>query len=976
MKQTLLKSLLLLCSLIAGSVAWADTKELTFDVSTNPGDWPTVNSTTLTDYTYTLNEVDYTFALKNIKCNSGYLMMYQPAALGLPAIEGYRLTKVEATNSGGCSTSTKVGVSSSSSSDSYISGGSQQTWSKTSTTYTYSLTSTTANTVYYLYITNKNAQITSLKLTYASGDETPTCDAPTFSPAAGTFTSAQEVAISTTTEGATIFYTLDESVPTTESTQYTSAITVSETTTIKAIAVKDGYDNSSVASATYKIVNINHAGILEDPYTVADAINAIDLNTGVTSVYAKGIVSKIVTAYNSKYGNITYNISADGTTEGLQLQAYRGKGKNGDWFTSEYDIQVGDEVVIYGNLKKYNTTYEFDTDNQLVSLIRKPYNVTIGEAGYATMYLPSAVKYVGAVVPEAKGVWTFDDPANLLTGTGVATLQATTHKKNEVTVTDLATAEITAVEGPAKGNGAVKVPVGSSLMMLANTGATEIGTYTVMWDVCADDCSTYIPLLQNSLTDGKDGSFYINKYAVGHGGDVGYNGSIKNGEWNRIVFVVEPYGASVYLNGIFLASKYGLTGANQAYNMHWLLKEGGALFFADEDGEENVVKASEIRFWDQALNAAEIAELGSCVGTTEVVTIPEAKGVWTFDDANNLTAGTGVSTLTATSGVIVNGDGSVTVPVGDELEMTTNLNQLELNTYTLMMDVKFPDVNGYTSLFQNKLANDGDASLFIKNGQIGVNYQGVGYNGSIAADTWYRIMFVVDDLFASIYVNGEKISQSTKQGAEHWKLSTGALFFRDDDVDEKVVTTTEIRFWDEALSAAQIALLSTVGTEIKNDDEQLAGSPKVYTAQITGKYLTLDEVSGTIPAQTAVILKGAPGTYAYAIAEGVEPIKDNDLQGTLEPIDAVGKYVLAKPEGQKVGFYLANEGKIAAGKAYLELPVTEVKAFYFDADDATSINSLTPTLSEGDGAIYNIAGQRINKLQKGINIVNGKKILK
>ena len=37
--------------------------------------------------------------------------------------------------------------------------------------------------------------------------------------------------------------------------------------------------------------------------------------------------------------------------------------------------------------------------------------------------------------------------------------------------------------------------------------------------------------------------------------------------------------------------------------------------------------------------------------------------------------------------------------------------------------------------------------------------------------------------------------------------------------------------------------------------------------------------------------------------------------------------------------------------------------------------SLTPTLSEGEGAIYNLAGQRISKLQKGINIVGGKKVL-
>ena len=77
-------------------------------------------------------------------------------------------------------------------------------------------------------------------------------DAPTFSLAEGEYTSAQTVTISAA-EGATIYYTTDKSDPTTSSTKYASAITVSKTTTIRAIAVKDGYTNSEIAEATYTI---------------------------------------------------------------------------------------------------------------------------------------------------------------------------------------------------------------------------------------------------------------------------------------------------------------------------------------------------------------------------------------------------------------------------------------------------------------------------------------------------------------------------------------------------------------------------------------------------------------------------------------------------------------------------------------------------------------------------------------------------
>jgi chitobiase/beta-hexosaminidase-like protein/NHL repeat-containing protein len=76
---------------------------------------------------------------------------------------------------------------------------------------------------------------------------------PTFLPAAGVYTSVQSVAISDTTPGAAIYYTTDGTAPTTSSTQYIGAITVSQTETIQAIAAATGYANSVVASATYTI---------------------------------------------------------------------------------------------------------------------------------------------------------------------------------------------------------------------------------------------------------------------------------------------------------------------------------------------------------------------------------------------------------------------------------------------------------------------------------------------------------------------------------------------------------------------------------------------------------------------------------------------------------------------------------------------------------------------------------------------------
>jgi hypothetical protein len=116
----------------------------------------------------------------------------------------------------------------------------------------------TINTGDYEYIglrSNSGAMyLTSVTITWETGGSTvETCATPTFSPAEGSYTEAQNVTISCATSGATIHYTTDGSTPTTNSPVYSSAINVSSTTTIKAIATATGYNSSDVATATYTI---------------------------------------------------------------------------------------------------------------------------------------------------------------------------------------------------------------------------------------------------------------------------------------------------------------------------------------------------------------------------------------------------------------------------------------------------------------------------------------------------------------------------------------------------------------------------------------------------------------------------------------------------------------------------------------------------------------------------------------------------
>ncbi len=391
---------------------------------------------------------------------------------------------------------------------------------------------------------------------------------------------------------------------------------------------------------------------------------------------------------------------------------------------------------------------------------------------------------------------------------------------------------------------------------------------------------------------------------------------------------------------------------------------------------------------------------------TEKVAVPEAKGVWTFDDGTT-------GSLTATDGVTV-ADGVATVPVGDNLAMSTT-GLTDLNTYTFMMDIKVPadkasdnSLSAYTSLFRGA-DNSGDGGLFIfykakeNSRKIGIAAGNMGYGSSIELDKWYRVVFSCENAIPTVYVDGVKAVAATVASTNHWTLGEVVRFFADNagDSEENAVQTTEIRFWDVALNATEAKMLGSVGTTPIVETKTVSA----YTGSIMGNWIQTTEVAGgIIPEATPVILKGDPFTYKFKV--GVfeeedpenalkiydktvdggkalakrqvipEPVLNNDLKGTFEPISAEGKYVLAKPEGKDVCFYQAISGNIEPCKAYLELN-SEVKAFYINFDgNATAIENVNANVNNNNDAIYNLAGQKLSKLQKGINIVNGKKILK
>lgn len=204
---------------------------------------------------------------------------------------------------------------------------------------------------------------------------------PTLSLAEGTYWGKQTLTIGIPEGAAGVQYTLDGTDPkesnTAELIVKATDFELSATTTVRAIAVDNNNNYSKEVSRTYTFAP-SIANTKETAYTTAQAIEIINKTSAeqlaAENVYVKGVVSEIVTPYNSQYGNVSFNVSADGSISGQQFRFYRTQKDAENKFKEDPNIEVGATVVGYGTLLLYkdNTDnaqkeiYEFAAGNYLV----------------------------------------------------------------------------------------------------------------------------------------------------------------------------------------------------------------------------------------------------------------------------------------------------------------------------------------------------------------------------------------------------------------------------------------------------------------------------------------------------------------------------------------------------------------------------------------------------------------------------------
>ena len=234
--------------------------------------------------------------------------------------------------------------------------------------------------------------------------------------------------------------------------------------------------------------------------------------------------------------------------------------------------------------------------------------------------------------------------------------------------------------------------------------------------------------------------------------------------------------------------------------------------------------------------------------------------------------------------------------------------------------------------------------------------------------------------------DGEKL---TAANSDHGTLQYNTSSPRFTTYGSKIGQYATIVDMSNVVSGAVLTLLATDGTAnyatFSSDKAVEFVDATVYAVNVVNGVLQLNEVtSKQVPAGTGVLLKSEKETAPYFYIDEADDIENNLLKPASEEMTGIYTfYKLAYDDYDAktgLGFYWgANNGgtfTVKAGTAYLAVPAVpnaaSVKGFLLDG---------TPTAIEGVEAenntdvIYNLSGQRVQKAQRGLYIVNGKKLM-
>ena len=243
------------------------------------------------------------------------------------------------------------------------------------------------------------------------------------------------------------------------------------------------------------------------------------------------------------------------------------------------------------------------------------------------------------------------------------------------------------------------------------------------------------------------------------------------------------------------------------------------------------------------------------------------------------------------------------------------------------------------------------------------------------------------------------VAQSDRYAIDNFQLydddittDGSAVWYVRSDLESKIAVYANFYEENDPDGLGIFSILQTVNTNIgaagyatyssQYDINIYPDGWKAYIVTNNGSSsVTLEEISGDIPANTGILLEGSGEVEFNNIYEEPQTIATNYLVGTgnasLSTIPA-GSYIFSwdGSDPSTVGFYPWGSGTLAPHKAYLAATAAANNAPFLALNnngEATGISEAVAVNTKAD--IFNMQGMRLSKLQKGLNIMNGKKVI-
>ena len=923
------KHLRYLCTLLlfmVASVGWADESTLTFTAACN-------GSGTADDdveWTVTSDAAESTYdSTKGIHYGTSKVAVSY-LTLTTSDIPG-TITSITVNASGASGTTAVLNVSIGGSSF-----GTEQSLTATATDYT--LTGTGSGEI-VVSVTQSSAKkalyVKSIKVTYTTGAVTPIVKLPVLNHSTGSYTSAPTVEITCETEGATIYYTTNGDDPTTSSTVYSDPITITKSgTTLKAMAAKEGMDNSPIVSATYTIQPV------KPTISIDNGTVTISAETGLFIYYT--IDGSNPTTESNEYTG-TFTLTESCTVKAIAVDAYGNvsqiasekyvnnnvyaKNLNTYYYkkvTNVSELENGDAVLIANEESRYVMSTIQNTNNRGVYLISPSH---IGDGIIDTSVEENNDNIQRLILVKEEGNWYFFTGAGYL----YAASSSNNYLKTEEEKNDNAKASITI--GDDKDALIQFLGNNSRNILQYNSGSNIFSCYG---SASQKPIQLYVEIEKPSVT--------APTFSVEEG--------IYDAD-QTVEISCEAEGATIY----YTLDGSEPTNASTEYTSVITITETTTIKAVAYVGEEKSNVSSVTITINKPATAANIAAFKEFEsGTANIILtltnaqvlyvsgkdmyVQDASGAINFYDlglafeAGDVISGTIKGTYT-----YYNGMPELTAMSANTLEKTetTNVVPIEINA---------EEISNYSCqlvTIKNQTVSTSNNRFYVGNGNIQL------YN------KYYKFSVAEDDI---IDVTGIAIYFKTNT-VDTWEIAPRSA----DDITTYVNATISVAGYATFANANAVDFTGT--------------GVKVMTALYENGKITYTEVtSKQVPAGEPVILQGDEGTYNATVIASAEELQNNSLQVSDAPIRSDGTYYCLANKSKGVGFYKVAEGTyVKAGKAYLKIDA-DAKDFFCINDETDGIGQIeNGNMTMENAEIYNLAGQRVNKAQKGIYIVNGKKIV-